>query len=219
MRSGNRPWRADAPRSRSQRSENDGGHLAGTRPAPKCRGKKRRNEWATQKQTAPWRRKHQQPSQQLIKKQQRQHKQQQQLHQRFQEHRLHAGCQPARPPESPRTRSTRRNRIAAPAPGDDLQTGRSGDKAQIYIYVYMYESICICAYICTYLYIYICICRHAFQGVVRPCSGQRTPLAQSEPDCAGGSRVLLGRCPGKSKIGLPMAAPGQYPPSTGTVRL
>ena len=55
------------------------------------------------------------------------------------------------------------------------------------------------------MYIY----RHAFQGVVKPCRGQGTSRAQSEPDCAGGSWVLPGRCRGKSQIGLPMAAPGK----------
>ena len=62
-------------------------------------------------------------------------------------------------------------------------------------------------YMCIYIYMYTY--RHAFQGVVKPCRGQGTSWAQSEPDCAGGSRVLPGRCRGKSQVGLPMAAPGK----------
>ena len=68
---------------------------------------------------------------------------------------------------------------------------------------------------CIYIYIY----KHAFQGAVRPCRWLGTFRAQSEPDCAGQSWVLPGRCHGKSQIGRPTAAHGKYPPSKGTVRL
>ena len=34
------------------------------------------------------------------------------------------------------------------------------------------------------MFIYVYMCRHTFQRVVGPCRGQRTSLAQSEPDCA-----------------------------------
>ena len=70
-------------------------------------------------------------------------------------------------------------------------------------------------YICKYMY----TCRRAFQAAVRPCRGQRTYPAQSVTVCASGRWVLPGRCLGKSRIGLPTAAPGKYPPSDGTVRL
>ena len=42
-----------------------------------------------------------------------------------------------------------------------------------------------------YMYIYRCRYRHAFLGVVRPCRGQRTSRAQSEPDCAHKARRFL----------------------------
>ena len=63
------------------------------------------------------------------------------------------------------------------------------------------------------------ICTNTFLGVVRLCRAMRSSRAQSEPDCGVGSWVLPGRSRGKSQIGLPTAAPGKYPPSTGTVRL
>ena len=59
--------------------------------------------------------------------------------------------------------------------------------------------------------------RLAFQGVGRPCRGQRTFWAQLEPDyCALGNWVLPRRCCGKSRLGLTTAALRKYPSSTGT---
>ena len=66
-----------------------------------------------------------------------------------------------------------------------------------------------------YIYIYAGM---PFQGIVRPCRGQVTSQANSEPDCAGGSWVLPGRCREKSQIGLPTASPTNYPTSPSTVR-
>ena len=97
----------------------------------------------------------------------------------------------------------------------------------VYIYIFVlafcYTYIYVHTYICTYIYIYIymdiCmyVCMHTFQGVVRPCRGQSTFPALSEPDCASGRWVLPACCCGRSKIGPPMAAPGKYQPCIGTV--
>ena len=85
------------------------------------------------------------------------------------------------------------------------------------IYALLYIHICIYTYI--HMYIDMYVYRHTFQGVVRPCRGQRTSPAQSDTDSASGGWVLAGRCRGKSQVGLPTAAPMKYPLSTVTVRL
>ena len=70
-----------------------------------------------------------------------------------------------------------------------------------------------------YVYMYMYIYRHAFQGVAMRCRRQRTSPAQSEPGCASGRWVLPMGCCGKFRIGLTMAAPKTYLPSTDTVSL